>query len=63
MVAVRMSEEEVAAIDAMCERMGKRNLGGSPPPRAEVVRIALPRGLESMHAELDREEKKTRKRK
>lgn len=53
MVAVRMSQEDVDAIDAMALRLAKRTLRADPLPRAEIVRVAVGRGLKDMARELD----------
>ena len=58
MVAVRMSEDEVAKLDAMALRLAKRTLGADPYPRAEIVRVAVGRGLKAMAVELDKLEAK-----
>lgn len=53
-VTVRMTAEEVQAIDDMSKRLAARTLGSTPLPRTEILRLAVPRGLAAMAAELEK---------
>lgn len=51
-VAIRVEPDTLELVDRIAELAGKASVTGTAPPKAEIMRAALQRGLEQMLEEL-----------
>jgi hypothetical protein len=57
-IAIRIEPDVLPLIDQVTELVAKQSITGEAPPKAEVMRAALRKGLEQMLAELKRGKRK-----